>query len=155
MTPREQTPDVLGKLMGGKRPAAPPPEQEEAPAEKPPEQKSAESDSKAEDSPEEEPQEKPTSIPAKQQASKPVSQRTRKPKAPPPSDEKIKATFYLSLETLDALEAGQLQLRRLAGHEKRGKVSKSSIVDLSLWAALEELQAKGEKSQLASMMVKQ
>lgn len=43
----------------------------------------------------------------------------------------------------------------VASQAKRTQVSRSLIVELSLWAALEELQDKGEKSQLASKLVSQ
>ena len=137
---REETPDVLGKLLGGKPPAAPP---EETPSEELPETKGQEEEAKAETPPEKEP------------ASKPARQRAKKPPELPVSDEKVKATYYLSPETLDELESAWLQLRRLAGQDKRGQVSKSLIVEASLLVALEELKAKAEKSQLASMLARQ
>ena len=135
MDKRQETPDVLGEILG-EIPAAPPP-------------------AKAE--PQEQPPSQPTSKPARKQAGKPAKRQARKPAppAPPMSEEpKLKATFYLSPTTLDALEAGWLQLRRLAVLDDRGSVSKSLIVELSLLAALRELRDKAEESQLASMMAR-
>ena len=132
MAKREETPDLLGQILG-EIPAAPPP-------------------AKAE---EEKPAGQPTSRPARKQAGK-TTRKAKKPAAPPePADGKVKATFYLAPSTLDALEAGWLQLRRLAGQDERGRVSKSLIVEMSLLAALEELRDKDRESQLASMMASQ
>lgn len=142
MSKREETPDVLGQLLGGR-------------AQRPPEKETPEERAKADAPSEEEPQEKPTSMPARQQASKPARQRASKPVELPASDEKAKATYYLSPETLDALEGAWLRLRRLAGQDKRGQISKSAIVEASLLMALEELRAKEEESRLATMLVSQ
>ena len=139
---REETPDVLGKLLGGQKPAAPP---EEEKAAEPAEQEEEETP----------PEERPTSKPAKQQARKPARQRAKRTLELPVSDEKVKATYYLSPEMLDSLESAWLQLRRMAGQDKRGQVSKSLIVEASLLVALEELKAKAEQSQLASILARQ
>ena len=143
---REETPDVLGKLLGGKPPASPPEEPaEETLPEQLPEGEGQEEQARAEAPPEE----KPTSKPAKQQDSKPARQRAKKPPELPVSDEKVKATYYLSPETLDFLESAWLKLRRLAGQEKRSQVSKSLIVELALQVALDDLRVRNEKSDIA------
>ncbi len=82
-----------------------------------------------------------------QPARKPAKQ-----KAPPPpeAEEKVKATFYLSQEAVDALEDAWLQLRRLSSD--RSSVSKSAIVEAALEIALEELAKQGAESALASRM---
>lgn len=139
MAKRKQTPDVLAALLEGKEQ-----QPEEAPEEAP-------------ETTSEQPQEPTT--PAEQQASKTVSQPTSKParrrakkRTPPPSGDKIKATYYLSPETLDSLDEARLRLRKMAGRAKRGQVSSSLIVEMALQMALEELEDKGEESQLASML---
>lgn len=129
MNKRRETPDVLGELLGEKQPAP--------------------------EAPKETTEEKPTSKPARKPTRKPARQKASKPAPPPLPEEKVKATFYLSPEALDSLEEGQLRLRRLVDRDKRGQVSKSLIVEMALLAALEELEAKKDKSQLASMMAKQ
>lgn len=88
---------------------------------------------------------KATSKPAKRRASKPVDQPASKP---------VKATFYLSTETLDAMEDGLHQLRKLAGKD-RSRVTKSALVEAALVAALKDLEKKGPASQLASKLVSQ
>jgi len=113
MADREQLPDIMSGLLGGKA------KQAEAP--------------------------EPTSKPARQTARKPV-----KPPPPPDSEEKIKATFYLSQETVDLLEDGWLKLRRLA--TDRASVSKSAIVEAALEITLEDLAKYGEQSELASKL---
>jgi hypothetical protein len=83
--------------------------------------------------------------PVKQQTSLPVDQQ---------DGEKVKATYYLSPHTLDALEAAKLQLRRLARRKKRA-ISSSAIVDAALKMALADLEAGGADSALASMLTNQ
>ena len=82
---------------------------------------------------------KPTGKQVKQKARKPVSQHTIK------TESKVKATYYLSQEAIDALEDAQYRLRRLAG-ENRARVSKSLIVELAVKMVLEDVEAKGDKS---------
>ena len=126
---RKETPDVLGEILG-EIPARP--EAEEQPASQ------------------------PTSKPARRQAGKTARKPAKKPAPAPMVEEpKLKATFYLSPSTLDALEEAWLQLRRLAILDDRGRVSKSLIVEMSLLASLQELKEKGEESLLASMMARQ
>ena len=62
----------------------------------------------------------------------------------------IKATYYFSPDTIEAIDDAWMQLRRLAGTE-RSSVSKSLIVETAIQMALKELERKGDKSQLASM----
>lgn len=95
-------------------------------------------------------------IPASQQASKPARKKavTKPAQAPAKKAEqapgdKVKATFYLSEDTVEALEAGWLQLRKLVSKDQRSQVSKSLIVQLALQIALEELKSKKAQSQLA------
>ena len=78
--------------------------------------------------------------------SKPVSQKKAEPQEPA---EKIKATYYLDAEVVEALEEGWMELRRLADKKDRGQISKSLIVELSLKMALDELKAQGVNSLLA------
>ena len=66
----------------------------------------------------------------------------------------IKATYYFSPDTIEAIDDAWMQLRRLAGTE-RSSVSKSLIVETAIQMALKELEHKGGKSQLASMTVTQ
>ena len=66
----------------------------------------------------------------------------------------IKATYYFSPDTIEAIDDAWMQLRRLAGPE-RSSVSKSLIVETAIQMALKELERKGDKSQLASMTATQ
>lgn len=84
---------------------------------------------------------KKTSKPVRQKTIKTVNHNTIK------SDNKVKATYYLSQKAVDALEDAQYQLRKMAG-ESRSKVSKSIIVELAIQMALEDVEAKGNKSRL-------
>ena len=70
------------------------------------------------------------------------------------SSKPIKATYYFSPDTIEAIDDAWMQLRRLAGPE-RSSVSKSLIVETAIQIALKELERKGGKSQLASMTVTQ
>ena len=67
-------------------------------------------------------------------------------------DEKVKATYYLSQTTLDALEETKLQLRRIAGKDKR-QISSSAIVEAALRIAFEDFEAEKTASKLASILV--
>ena len=91
-----------------------------------------------------EPAAKPTD-----QAQKPARQQAVKPAKP------IKATYYLSAAVIDRLEAARLRLRQMVGPGERGQVSKSLIVEAALEIATGELEAKGEKSQLASITARE
>jgi len=81
------------------------------------------------------------SIPARQNTIKTVSHNAII------SDNKVKATYYLSQQVIDALEDAQYQLRKMAG-ENRSRVSKSFIVETALRMALEDVEKKGENSRL-------
>lgn len=130
MADRKQTPDILGAVLGGE-----------------PEQTSmtvSQHDSKT--------AKRQTSKPARQKkvADQPdiklVSQQAGKP---------VKATFYLSAETVDLLEDGLHQLRKLAGQAERSRLTKSALVEEALRLMLLELEAKGPGSQLAGKLVRQ
>jgi len=124
MADRRETPDILGAVLGGEAP---------------------ESTSKPASQHDSKPAIRRTSKPASQKASKPVDQDAGKP---------TKATFYLSTETLDAMEDGLHQLRKLAGKE-RSRVTKSALVEAALVAALKDLEKKGPASQLAGKLASQ
>ena len=81
-----------------------------------------------------------------------ASQDTSKPaitKEPP-----IKATYYLSPATLDAVDAIQAKLRKLAPQERRA-LNKSAIVDQMLLLAAEHLQDSKTVRQFTSKLVNQ
>jgi len=136
MVDRKKTPDILEDLLGGAEPE---------PTKKPVDQ------------PTSTPVHHKASTPAQKPTSEPVIQvKTGRPKreepAPPveaPPGERVKATFYLSAEVVEALEAGWIQLRRLTPKDRRGQVSKSMIVELAVQEALEDLDSKKERSSLA------
>ncbi len=90
---------------------------------------------------------KQTSKPVRQKASKTAKQKTIKTEGHSAikSGNKVKATYYLSQKAVDALEDTQYQLRKMAG-EQRAKVSKSFIVEMAIQMALEDVEAKGDKS---------
>lgn len=143
MAKRRETPDVLGELLGEV------PAPGEAPSEKAQEQETAEERAGEPAPSQEEPQEQPTSKTAGRQAGRPARQRARRPVELPPSDDKIKGTYYLSPETLDFLESAWLKLRRLVGQQYRGQVSKSLIVEMALQVTLDDLRVRNEKSDIA------
>jgi len=158
MTPtRKETPDLLGEILGSKPVISAPAEVREAqPASAvvaaPPEPVEVPGEPAAGSKPRaaRKPASQPAETPAPQSASAPEP-------APPPAEAvgKVKATFYLSQEALDALEGGQLQLRRLARPKQRTQVSKSLIVEQALLIALRELTDRQDESQLAAMLVSQ
>jgi hypothetical protein len=86
---------------------------------------------------------------AKPKASRPVKHKNIKPERQHTikSDNKVKATYYISQETIADLEDTQYQLRKMAG-ENRSRVSKSFIVEMAVQMALEEVETKGTKSSL-------
>jgi hypothetical protein len=93
--------------------------------------------------------------PPKQRAGISVKQYTGTPAQQPTADLKpIKATYYFSPETIEAIDEAWMKLRRLAG-AGRSSVSKSLIVEKAIQMALKELEHKGDKSQIASMTVSQ
>lgn len=145
MADRKTTPDILGSLLGGE---TEPPEKQE----KPVDQNTIK------------PEYHNTGMPEYHKDSKPVKQPTRRParqqKKPAPikeeeaSEDKIKATYYISTEIAEALEDGWIQLRRISPKDSRGQVSKSLIVELALQEALDELKSKGRDSRLGKKVSK-
>ena len=131
MRDRKKTPDILGSLLGDTSK---------------PEYHNAgipvhHNDSK--------PVLQPTSKTVSQSTSKPARQKKAQAQAQAPDTapaEKVKATFYLDAKTVEALEDGWIQLRKLA--DNRGRISKSLIVELALDMALEELEKRGSESSL-------
>jgi len=93
-------------------------------------------------------------------ASEPQSAKTLKRqsvKASKPSGEAEKnldqrLTLYLSEEAFDSLENAWLRLRKLAKSGDRKRISKSLIIEEALLIALEEFEAKGEKSRLVKAL---
>ena len=136
MADRKKTPDILGSLLGDTIK----PEYHNTGI---PEYHN---NSKPELQPTSKPVRKSAGKTVSKPASKPVSQ--KKPEAQEPA-EKVKATYYLDAEVVEALEEGWMELRRLADKKDRGRISKSLIVELSLQLALDELKAKGVNSLLA------
>lgn len=136
MAERKKTPDILGSLLGDTIK----PEYHNTGI---PEYHK---DSKPELQPTSKPVRKSTGKTVSKPTSKPVSQKKAEPQEPA---EKIKATYYLDAEVVEALEEGWMELRRLADKKDRGQISKSLIVELSLKMALDELKAQGVKSLLA------
>jgi hypothetical protein len=139
---RKQTPDILGSLLDGKK--------EDKDTIKPEYHKASK------------PEEQPTSKPVSHKnsktevksTSKPVKQLREAPGKPgEPSGEKLKATYYLAVEAVDALEEGWYQLRRMASTEDRAGISKSLIVETALQIALEELEKSGQKSRIAKRLL--
>lgn len=136
-------PDLLGSLLAGKK-QAPAPEQAGQPTSIPASQQDG--------IPEGQPDKTPAKKPARSR--KKPAPRRQKP-TPEPSGEKIKATFYLAEEAVDSLEEAWIQLRKMAPKDKRGQVSKSMIIELALQMAIEELESKGERSQIAKKLSKE
>ena len=136
MADRKKTPDILGSLLGDTIK----PEYHNTGI---PEYHK---DSKPELQPTSKPVRKSTGKTVSKPTSKPVSQKKAEPQEPA---EKIKATYYLDAEVVEALEEGWMELRRLADKKDRGRISKSLIVELSLQLALDELKTKGVNSLLA------
>ena len=101
-----------------------------------------------------EPELQPTSKTVRKSTGKPVSKPTSKPAGQKKAEaeepaEKVKATYYLDAEVVEALEEGWMELRKLADKKDRGQISKSLIVELALKLALEELEKRGAESSLA------
>ena len=136
MADRKKTPDILGSLLGDTIK----PEYHNTGI---PEYHN---DSKPELQPTIKPVSQPTSKPARKPTSKLVSQKKAEAKGPAG---KVKATYYLDAEIVEALEEGWMELRKLADKKDRGQISKSLIVELALKLALDELKTQGVKSLLA------
>ena len=128
MADRKKTPDILGSLLGDT--SMPEYHNTGIPE--------YHNDSK--------PVRKSTSKPVSKPTGKPVSQKKPEPQEPA---EKVKATYYLDAEAVEALEEGWMELRKLADKKDRGQISKSLIVELALKLALEELEKRGAESSLA------
>ena len=93
--------------------------------------------------------------PKQQRASAPLQHDAVTPVRLQDSNSKpIKATYYFSPDTIEAIDDAWMQLRRLAGPE-RSSVSKSLIVETAIQMALKEFERNGGKSQLASITVTQ
>lgn len=137
MADRKKTPDILEDLLGGAEPE-PTKKPVDQPASTPVRHKAGT------------PAQKPTSEPVIQaKTGRPKREKKPAPPVEAPPGEKVKATFYLSAEVVEALEAGWIQLRRLTPKDRRGQVSKSMIVELAVQEALEDLDSKKERSNLA------
>lgn len=144
MAKRRTTPDVLSDVLGDmpatpaqeKKPQAPPGMEPTEPAD---ESKAEEQQGRGEAPA------KPKKAPAK--ATKPT------PEKPAEPVEKHAATFYLTPDSIDALEETWIKLRRLKKKGSKKDVSKSKIVELALQAALEEFEEKGKQSNVAKQLV--
>lgn len=91
--------------------------------------------------------------PVTQQDSEPVGQQDVMPVSQP-TIKTVKATYYLSLAALDAVDVTQAHLRRLAPAERRA-LSKSKVVSAMILLASEHLQDSETASQFASKLVRQ
>ena len=58
--------------------------------------------------------------------------------------------FYFTQDTIDALDAATVNLRR--GAKNRGAVTKSALVELALRAALQDVERNGADSMLARLL---
>ena len=135
MADRKKTPDILGSLLGDT--SMPEYHNTGIPE--------YHNDSKPELQPTSKPVRKSTGKTVSKPTSKPVSQK----KAEAQPAEKVKATYYLDTEVVEALEEGWMELRKLADKKDRGQISKSLIVELALQLALEDLEKRGADSSLA------
>ena len=136
MADRKKTPDILGSLLGDT--SMPEYHNTGIPE--------YHNDSKPELQPTSKPVRKSTGKTVSKPTSKPVSQKKAEPQEPA---EKVKATYYLDTEVVEALEEGWMELRKLADKKDRGQISKSLIVELALQLALEDLEKRGADSSLA------
>jgi hypothetical protein len=136
MADRKKTPDILGSLLGDTS-------KTEYHNTGMPEYHN---NSKPELQPTSKPVRKSTGKTVSKPTSKPVSQKKAEPQEPA---EKVKATYYLDAEVVEALEEGWMELRKLADKKGRGRISKSLIVELALQLALDDLEKRGADSSLA------
>ena len=136
MADRKKTPDILGSLLGDTS-------KTEYHNTGMPEYHN---NSKPELQPTSKPVRKSTGKTVSKPTSKPVSQKKAEPQEPA---EKVKATYYLDAEVVEALEEGWMELRKLADKKDRGRISKSLIVELALQLALDDLEKRGADSSLA------
>jgi hypothetical protein len=130
---RKQTPDVLGSLLE---------EESEAPASK---------DAKS--------SKQQSSKTSKQQSGKPPEQQNAKALERfddiLSADEKTRSTLYFASETTYALDEAKLRLRRMLKPENLKSISKSSIAEAALLLALQDLDERGEDSDIARLLAKQ
>lgn len=75
---------------------------------------------------------------------RPNTSKTEKPNSGKNSEEKVKATYYMATGTEQRLEAAWMKLRRMTGR----KVSKSEIVEAAIRRAVQELDDRGDESEL-------
>ena len=136
MADRKKTPDILGSLLGDTS-------KTEYHNTGIPEYQNT---SKPELQPTIKPVSQSTSKPVRKPTSKPAGQKKAETKEPA---KKVKATFYLDAEIVEALEEGWMELRKLADKKDRGQISKSLIVEQALKLALEDLEKRGAESSLA------
>jgi len=78
--------------------------------------------------------------------------KTSKPSGESEKNLDQRLTLYLSEEAFDSLENAWLRLRKLAKSGDRKRISKSLIIEEALQIALEEFEAKGEKSRLVKVL---
>lgn len=145
MADRKETPDILGGLLGDKKKEdtiKPEYHNDSKPVKQPTSKPVSHKNSKT--------VEKSTSKPVKQ-----LKDATGKPEEPSTeaSGEKVKATYYIAIEEVEALEEGWYQLRKMASTDNRTSISKSLIVETALQIVLEELEKSGQKSRLAKKLL--
>ena len=76
--------------------------------------------------------------------------KSRRAKGRPPKNQiSQKLTLHIPLETSQALDRAWIELRGLMPEVPRSQLTRSAITAVALEAAIKELHAKGEKSQLA------
>lgn len=90
--------------------------------------------------------------PASQKASKPARPKATKKAAPAPAADKLKATFYLEPVAADALELSWMKLRSLAG-DKRGRISKSGLVEQALLELAEQINSETKAKRLLATLL--
>ena len=152
MADRKETPNILGDILDGKKPKT---EEKQEDTIKPEYHK----DSKPVKQPTRKPVSHKNSKTEVKTTSKPVKQLREAPGKPEESsteaseDKKIKATYYIAIEAVEALEEGWYQLRKMASTDTRTSISKSLIVETALQIVLEELDKTGQKSRLAKKML--
>lgn len=71
------------------------------------------------------------------------------------ADEKTRSTLYFASETTYALEEAKLRLRKMLKPENLKSISKSSIAEAALLLALQDLDERGENSDIARLLAKQ
>ena len=167
MADRKQTPDILGGLLGGgplPTPAAEAPSGGDSLADDPSTVDSAaQAPGAALNRPARQHNGKTESHNTikteKRNDVKPARPKAVKPEEPDSAAEttsgKVKATFYIGEDAVNALDDAHYRLRRMARPENRGSISKSLIVEEALKIVIEELESKGDTSRIASRTVGQ